>query len=113
MFNGRRQPSRGGTSRMMREYQVRFCERLGVKFPGPTRQNPNLPHCNIHGRFHLNKRTSPDPEEYSFARWTGLLEPPLWVLPAHPPDVWGIGPNPPPLGDPGVRPQGPVFGPWG
>jgi hypothetical protein len=37
MFNGRRQPSRGGTSRMMREYQVRFCERLGVKFPGPTR----------------------------------------------------------------------------
>src|SRR5436190_24120649 len=37
-FNGRRQPSRGGTSRMMREYQVRFCERLGVKFPGPTRQ---------------------------------------------------------------------------
>jgi hypothetical protein len=41
MFNGRRQPSRGGTSRMMREYQVRFCERLGVKFPaGPTRLNP-------------------------------------------------------------------------
>ena len=39
MFNGRRQPSRGGTSRMMREYQVRFCERLGVKFPGPTRPN--------------------------------------------------------------------------
>ena len=37
MFNGRRQPSCGGTSRMMREYQVRFCERLGVKFPGPTR----------------------------------------------------------------------------
>src|SRR5882724_6196961 len=24
MFNGRRQPSRGGTSRMMREYQVRI-----------------------------------------------------------------------------------------
>ena len=23
----------------MREYQVRICERLGVKFPGPTRQN--------------------------------------------------------------------------
>ena len=37
-FNGRRQPSRDGTSRMMREYQVRFCERLGVKFPGPTRR---------------------------------------------------------------------------
>jgi hypothetical protein len=38
MFNGRRQPSRGGTSRMTRECQVRICERLGVKFPGPTRQ---------------------------------------------------------------------------
>ena len=37
MLNGRRQPSRGGTSRMTRECQVRFCERLGVKFPGPTR----------------------------------------------------------------------------
>jgi CRP/FNR family transcriptional regulator, cyclic AMP receptor protein len=23
---------------MMREYQVQFCERLRVKFPGPTRQ---------------------------------------------------------------------------
>src|ERR1700720_3538399 len=33
MFNGRRQPSRDGTSRMMREYQVRFCERLGGKIP--------------------------------------------------------------------------------
>ena len=38
MFNGRRQPSRGGTSRMTRECQVRICERLGVKLPGPTRQ---------------------------------------------------------------------------
>jgi hypothetical protein len=36
-FNGRRQPSSGGTSRMTRECQVRFCEGLGVKFPGPTR----------------------------------------------------------------------------
>jgi hypothetical protein len=26
MFNGRRQPSGGGTSRMTRECQVRFCE---------------------------------------------------------------------------------------
>jgi hypothetical protein len=36
-FSGRRQPSRDGTSRMMREYPVRICEGLGVKFPGPTR----------------------------------------------------------------------------
>jgi hypothetical protein len=33
MANGRRQPSCDDTSRMMREYQVRICERLGVKFP--------------------------------------------------------------------------------
>ena len=37
MFNGRRQPSGGVTSRMTRECQVRICERLGVKFPGSTR----------------------------------------------------------------------------
>jgi hypothetical protein len=39
MFNGRRQPSCGGTSRMTRECHVRFCERLGVQFSGPTRQS--------------------------------------------------------------------------
>jgi hypothetical protein len=38
MSNGRRQPSRGGTSRMSRKAHVRICERLRVKFPGPTRQ---------------------------------------------------------------------------
>jgi hypothetical protein len=27
---------------MMREYQVRICERLGVKFPGPTRPQKTL-----------------------------------------------------------------------
>ena len=37
ILDGRRQPSCGGTSRMTRECQVRICERLGVKFPGPTR----------------------------------------------------------------------------
>jgi hypothetical protein len=39
-FSGRREPSSDDTSRMMREYQVRICEGLGVKFPGPTRQFP-------------------------------------------------------------------------
>ena len=33
------QPSRGGTSRINREVYVWFCEPLGVKIPGPTRQN--------------------------------------------------------------------------
>src|SRR3954451_25462224 len=43
IFNGRRQPSCGGTSRMTRECQVRFCEGLGVKFPGPTRPGSEVP----------------------------------------------------------------------
>ena len=42
MFGGRRQPSCGGTSRMTRECQVRICERLGVRFPGPTRQKRHV-----------------------------------------------------------------------
>jgi hypothetical protein len=37
IINGRRRPSCDGTSRMTRECHVRICERLGVKFPGPTR----------------------------------------------------------------------------
>src|SRR2546430_10862536 len=49
MFNGRRQPSRGGTSRMTRECQVRFCEGLGVKFPGPTRHEQTKVH--LCGKF--------------------------------------------------------------
>src|SRR5262249_9345874 len=43
MFSGRRQPSCGGTSRISREAYVRFCERLGVKFPGPTRPRSRRP----------------------------------------------------------------------
>jgi hypothetical protein len=35
---GGRQPSMDGTSRVNREVYARFCERLGVKFPGPTRR---------------------------------------------------------------------------
>src|SRR5215471_3925989 len=42
MINGRRQSSCDGTSRMNREVHVRFCERLGVQFPGPTRQNQDF-----------------------------------------------------------------------
>ena len=37
-FDGRRQLSWGGTSRMSREAHVRICERLGVQLPGPTRR---------------------------------------------------------------------------
>ena len=45
MLNGRRQPSCGGTSRISREAYVRFCEGLGVKFPGPTRQTRPFGRC--------------------------------------------------------------------
>jgi hypothetical protein len=51
MFNGRRQPSRGGTSWMNREVQVRICERLGVKFPGPTRPDPLRRDVRDHGEY--------------------------------------------------------------
>src|SRR5262252_519884 len=50
VINGRRRPSLGGTSRMMREYHVRICERLGVKFPGPTRQNEPCHSLRRNGR---------------------------------------------------------------
>jgi hypothetical protein len=36
---GRRQSSVGGTSRISQEAYVRFCERLGVQLPGPTRRS--------------------------------------------------------------------------
>jgi hypothetical protein len=40
----------------MREYQVRICERLGVQFPGPTRQTLPLDLSTANGR---NRRVSP------------------------------------------------------
>ena len=49
MSNERRQPSCGGTSRMTRECQVRFCERLGVQFPGPTRHSRHSRHPSASG----------------------------------------------------------------
>jgi hypothetical protein len=60
IFNGRRQPSCGGTSRMTRECQVRICERLGVKFPGPTRPRRLYRNVRIHGEFWRVSGRSPD-----------------------------------------------------
>ena len=57
-YNGRRQPSRGGTSRMMREYPVRICEGLGVKFPGPTRHFSPSRGDRSHGRSTFDSRLS-------------------------------------------------------
>src|SRR5262245_59284416 len=50
-FSGRRQPSCDGTSRMTRECHVRICERLGVRFPGPTRPLQTSPSYRPHVRF--------------------------------------------------------------
>ncbi len=51
IFNGRRQPSCGGTNRMTRECQVRICERLGVKFPGPSRPSRHFVAARKFGRY--------------------------------------------------------------
>jgi len=37
---------RDGTSRKMREYQIRFCEKLSVKFTGLTRHHGNRDRAN-------------------------------------------------------------------
>ena len=40
----------------MREYQVRICERLRVKFPGPTRQKTEVSGLARHVRFTFRSR---------------------------------------------------------
>ena len=39
---GGRPPSMDGTSRVTGDCQARFCERLGVQVPGPTRRRPAM-----------------------------------------------------------------------
>ncbi len=60
IINGRRQPSLGGTSRMMREYHVQICEGLGVKFPGSTRHSrrflPRACHVRLSSKAHRESR---------------------------------------------------------
>ena len=66
-FNGRRQPSIDGTSRMMREYQVRICERLGVKFPGPTRHERHF--ADIVSIFRWTPMNGPSPTSLARRSW--------------------------------------------
>src|SRR6266404_2285609 len=54
-FSGRRQPSRGDTSRMNREVQVRICEGLGVKLPGPTRPTLRYLRCSKSAGYHTGR----------------------------------------------------------
>ena len=46
---------RGGTSRMNREVHVRICGRLGVKFPGPTRQEFGAEAAMLHPALPIRK----------------------------------------------------------
>ena len=48
---GGRQLSMDGTSRVTGDCHARFCERLGVKFPGPTRRHraTDIPTATIAG----------------------------------------------------------------
>ena len=73
MSNGRRQPSCGGTSRMTRECQVRFCERLGVKFPGPTRQFRPLPGSALTPGCQDCPNTGPKTQEGTDHRYVQIL----------------------------------------
>jgi hypothetical protein len=57
----------------MREYQVRICERLGVQFPGPTRQTAN---CLTTEPWSAVGRTAdPQPSRASFPSELCLLIP--------------------------------------
>ena len=75
MFNGRRQPSRGGTSRMTRECQVRICE-----IPRAYSADSVLRRCPPHDRFDPRKRTWPKPlvmsQRCQRRKWTSLIRSP-------------------------------------
>src|SRR5215831_10291468 len=76
-FNGRRQPSCDGTSRMTRECQVRICEGLEVQFLGPTRLLKQGNACGAKGAGHRRwdrgnrQREEPDDQRKAaaFKRW--------------------------------------------
>ena len=94
-FNGRRQPSLDGTSRISREAQVRFCEGLGVKFPGPTRHSLRIdanamsaePLIAYNCCCAANRRVGPAPEvepparPSRFSAWSTAGRPALRALP--------------------------------
>ena len=61
-YDGGRQLSMDGTSRVTGDCHARFCERLGVKFPGATRRRsvmvvPTATIENLRRRYRL--RSSP------------------------------------------------------
>src|SRR4030095_5514891 len=80
--DGRRQPSMGGTSRVSREAQARICERLGVKFPGPTRRWETGRRFGVSARAH--------PRLYKVAQLTASgsrADWPNWIADADRPSI--------------------------
>src|SRR5215472_14759104 len=60
----------GGTSRMNREIQVRICEGLGVKFPGPTRPRGGRELSAIN---RVNRGSGRGPRERRYSFPVGIL----------------------------------------
>src|SRR6266508_954569 len=75
MLNGRRQPSLGRTSRVNREVYARFCERLAVRFRGPTRQ-PKLAAVIpwIDGILEVDQKAPRKQRHTAHRIWTWLKE---------------------------------------
>src|SRR5262245_11991923 len=75
-FSGRRKTSCDGTSRMTRECHVRICERLGVRFPGPTRQElKSLHRTDGPGKVRRKPSAGPVRQRWHKAGSYGLIGP--------------------------------------
>ena len=55
-------PSLSGTSRVTGDSQARFCERLGVKFPGPTRPGLDRPRQTLRAIIEFLLRDTSHPK---------------------------------------------------
>jgi len=79
MINGGRQPSYGGTSRMNREVHVRICERLGVQFPGPTRQRWSKSSGHNPGQVCVRETRETKPADDASLRTIASSKPGAWI----------------------------------
>jgi hypothetical protein len=74
-LGGRRQPSTGGTSRVTGDGQARICERLGVKFPGPTRHVETAAWWGFQGTPQVNQFVM-----QPCVRWERVGSPTVWLV---------------------------------
>ena len=73
-LGGRRRPSTGGTSRVTGDGQARICERLGAKFPGPTRRQETGP-SQTGLRWRGESQVDYPPGDYSYCACSRLYSP--------------------------------------